>query len=262
MKLQGIFLPVAVPFDHNGDLYAVKVQHNVEKWNRTGLSGYVVCGSESVYLATDEKIRMWEWVAEYSAPEKLLIAATGMPGVRETVILTNQAESLGYKAALVRAPNESAETQAVYFRSVADRAKIPLIIDGGLGVQHPNVIAVLAKSSDDVGSVQCLAESGADLAESFAAGATGALLEVANAIPYAAISIWEAHRTRDAEAALDWQRRIWQADELIRSKYGVAGLKIAMDLNGYYGGAPRLPLTGLTPQQRGEIERAFDGIKG
>ena len=52
MKLHGIFPPIATPFDHNGDLYKVKVQHNVEKWNRPALAGYVVCGStgESVYL--------------------------------------------------------------------------------------------------------------------------------------------------------------------------------------------------------------------
>jgi len=87
MRLQGIYPPIATPFDHNGDLWKVKVQHNVDKWNRTGLAGYVVCGStgESVMLTEAEKIQLWEWVAEYAAPEKLLIAGTGMESVRETV---------------------------------------------------------------------------------------------------------------------------------------------------------------------------------
>lgn len=260
MKLQGIFLSVAVPFDHNGDLYAVKVQHNVEKWNRTELSGYVVCGPESIYLTSEEKIRMWEWVAEYSAPEKLLIASTGMPGVHETVTLTNHAASLGYKAALVRAPNESPETQLVYYRAVADRSKVPLIIEGSAQeIRHPNIVATVSQSA---AGIQHLTESGANLAEALAAGASGAILDIANAIPYATISIWQAHRTRDTEAALDWQQRIAPADQLVRSKYGVAGLKVAMDLNGYYGGPPRLPLTVLTPDQRREIEQAFNGIKG
>ena len=57
MKLQGIYPPIATPFDHNGDLWKVKVQHNVDKWNRTGLAGYVVCGStgESVMLTERKK---------------------------------------------------------------------------------------------------------------------------------------------------------------------------------------------------------------
>jgi 4-hydroxy-2-oxoglutarate aldolase len=60
MKLQGIFPPITTPFDHAGNIYATKVQHNVEKWNRTALSGYVVMGStgESVMLTPDEKFTM------------------------------------------------------------------------------------------------------------------------------------------------------------------------------------------------------------
>jgi 4-hydroxy-2-oxoglutarate aldolase len=46
------------------------------------------------------------------------------------------------------------------------------------------------------------------------------------------------------------------------SRYGIPGLKHAMDLNGYYGGPPRLPLTSLTPDACQEIEQALDGIKG
>ena len=134
LKLHGIFPPIATPFDHNGDLYKIKVQHNVEKWNRTGLAGYVVCGStgESVYLTTEEKIQLFEWVAVYAAPEKLLIdRGTGVEGVRETIELTNRAADIGYKAAMVRTPfyyrNQinRAEAQMLYFRAVADASKNP-----------------------------------------------------------------------------------------------------------------------------------------
>ena len=34
-----------------------------------------------------------------------------------------------------------------------------------------------------------------------------------------------------------------------------------MDLNGYYGGPPRLPLIPLHGEARREIEAAFDGLK-
>lgn len=66
MKLQGIFPPIATPFDHEGNIYAAKLRHNIEKWNQTALSGYVVCGStgESVYLTTEEKSELWEMAAK------------------------------------------------------------------------------------------------------------------------------------------------------------------------------------------------------
>jgi 4-hydroxy-2-oxoglutarate aldolase len=157
----------------------------------------------------------------------------------------------------------------LYFRSVADRSQIPVIIHGvDMSVataealsQHPNIIAIAGLNAPIAG-IQVLATSAATLADSFAAGATGAILAFANAAPYAAISIWEAHRTREADAALDWQNRIAAAAHLVTAKYGVPGLKCAMDLNGYYGGPPRLPLIVVSPEAREEIAQAFDGIKG
>src|SRR5580658_10878837 len=169
-KLQGILPPIATPFDHKGDLYKAKVQHNVEKWNRTGLGGYVVCGStgESVYLTTEEKIQLFEWVAEYAAPEKLLIAGTGVESVRETVALSNRAAAIGYKVAMVRTPHyyknliNNGPAQMLYFRSVAEQSKIPLIIYNWPQTtsvdipaeavaqlsQHPNIIAIKESSGN------------------------------------------------------------------------------------------------------------------
>jgi 4-hydroxy-2-oxoglutarate aldolase len=136
MKLQGIYPPITTPFDHTGDIYKVKLTHNVESWNRTGLAGYVVCGStgESVMLTPEEKILCWEIVAKAAASEKLLIAGTGVESVRETVSLTNTAAELGYKAAMVRTPHyyknllNRVDAQVLYFRAVADQTKIPVMI--------------------------------------------------------------------------------------------------------------------------------------
>jgi len=100
------------------------------------------------------------------------------------------------------------------------------------------------------------------LALSLAAGCSGAVLAFANAAPYSCISIWEAHRTREAEAAQDWQNRIAKAATLIASTYGIPGLKHAMDLNGYYGGIPRLPFVPVGPEAQAEIAAAFNGLKG
>jgi 4-hydroxy-2-oxoglutarate aldolase len=293
-KLQGILPPIATPFDHRGELYKVKVQHNVEKWNRTGLAGYVVCGStgESVYLTTEEKLQMWEWVAEYAASDKILICGTGMESVRETVALTNAAAERGYKAAMVRTPHyyknlvHKMDTQILYFRAVADQTKIPLMIYNwpqvtGVDISpeavailshHPNIFAIKESSGSLEKCIQMIQQvqpgfqvltgSAPILAPSLAIGCAGAVLAFANAAPFTVISIWEAHRTRDFAAAMDWQKRILRAAQLVTVKYGVPGLKYAMDLNGYYGGPPRLPLTAITPEAKQEIEQAFTGLKG
>src|ERR1700730_15887800 len=106
MKLQGIFVATTTPFDHNDGIYNVKVQHNVEKWNRTSVAGYVVASvtGEGPLLAQQEKFALWELMAKSADPEKILIAASGAEGVHESVLLTCQAAQLGYKAALIEAP--------------------------------------------------------------------------------------------------------------------------------------------------------------
>jgi 4-hydroxy-2-oxoglutarate aldolase len=294
MKLQGIFPPITTPFDYEGNIYAAKIQHNVEKWNRTTLSGYVVMGStgESVMLTEAEKYTVWELVAKHAAPEKLLIAGTGVESVRETVMLTNRAAEMGYQAAMVRTPHyyknliSRGDAQMLYYRSVADRTKIPLIIYNwpqttGVDIpaeavaalsEHPNIIAI-KESSGNLEKVmqmirevkhgfQVLVGSAPTLWPSLLMGACGAILAYANAAPYSTIAIWEAFRMRDEAAGMDWQNRIGRPSALVTARYGIPGLKYAMDLNGYYGGPPRLPLVPPTAEAKQEIEAAFQDLKG
>ncbi len=271
MKLQGIFADITTPFDHKGDIYKVKVQHNVEKWNRTTLAGYLVCGTagEGELLATEEKLAVWEMVGQCSAPEKLLIAGIAAPGVREAVWLANRAAEFGYKAALVNARHALAETQSLYFRAVADQSRIPLILDGACpeaaaGVKHPNVIAIVGSAEfAHRAGLPVLAASALGLWPALQAGAAGAILDFATAAPYACMTIWEAHRTREEEAGRDWQQRIAHAADVVSPhRYGVPGVKHAMDLNAYYGGPPRLPFVTPDAKARREIEEAFSGLRG
>lgn len=293
MKLQGIFPPITTPFDHAGNLYVTKVQHNVEKWNKTTLAGYVVCGStgEDVFLSSEEKSGLFELVAKHAAPEKLLIAGTGLESVKETICLTNRAAELGYKAALVRTPNyfktqmTQPATQMLYFRAVADQARIPLLLYNfpqvtGVDLpaeavvalsEHPNIIGIKDSSGNVQRVMDIVREARADfqvlvgsaqvLLPSLLMGAVGGILAFANPAPYAAIAIWEAFRTREEEAARDWQNRVGRAAAQT-ARYGIPGLKHAMDLNGYYGGPPRLPLSVPTTEAKREVEEAFKDLKG
>ena len=109
---------------------------------------------------------------------------------------------------------------------------------------------------------QFLVGSPATLWPSLLMGASGGILAFANAAPYATIAIWEAFRTREEEAGIDWQGRISTPAILVTDMYGVPGLKHAMDLNGYYGGPPRLPFVPVSLDARREIEDAFRDLKG
>lgn len=83
---------------------------------------------------------------------------------------------------------------------------------------------------------------------------------LANVVPYVYQTIYEAERSREKEAAEDWRNRLKPALAFVE-KYGIAGVKAAMDRFGYYGGPPRLPRIQLNSAQMEEAAAALDGLR-
>ncbi|MCI0364601.1 MAG: dihydrodipicolinate synthase family protein, partial [Phycisphaerales bacterium] len=282
MKIQGIIVDTATPFDHAGELYRSKFQHNIEKWNLTSVSGYVIGGfaGEGALLSNDERLELWKIAKAQAAEGKLLLAGICASSVRESVALASEAAAAGYDAVLAEQPHYDPtvcaciETHLLFFRSLADRAPLPIVVSNrpavsGLDLgpvaivalsRHPNIRAVVDHSGDPARAV--LSGDERILYESLRAGSPGGVQAFASAFPYALIALWEAFRTREEEAGLDWQARIAHPAELVVTRHGAAGLKHAMDLNGYYGGPPRLPSGALSAAARQEIAQAVSGLKG
>ena len=294
MKIQGILAPIATPFDHRGAIYRAKVQHNVEKWCRTSLAGFVIgsLAGEGPLLDAEEKIELLRLAAPHVPAGRLLIADVSSEGVVPAVKQARAAAEAGAHAVLSVAPHEyrnmmyGPDAQALYFRALADQSPVPALVHNApqiTGVDllpetiarlagHPNISGVLESGTPASRIQQLRALVGKDFVvlagtegqvwESLGAGANGAAIAIASAAPYSAIAIWEAFRTREEEAGKDWQARISHPAILVTDLYGVPGLKHAMDLNGYYGGPPRLPFVPVSLDAQREIEEAFRDLKG
>lgn len=108
---------------------------------------------------------------------------------------------------------------------------------------------------------QVLTGSAGNLLSALEAGASGAILAFASPAPQACQEIYTAWKENDPAVAAEKQRRITEPSKLVANQYGVPGLKYACDLNGYYGGAPRLPLLPLTAEQRAEVAAAMADVR-
>ena len=135
MLLQGIFPAVTTPFYPDGAVYYKKIEHNIDRYSRTPISGMVILGStgEAVMLSDDERREVLRVTAEVAAPEKVLIAGTGAESVTETLRLTEYAARLNYDIALVRTPHfyrpqMKPEAMLAFFRTVADRSALPVLL--------------------------------------------------------------------------------------------------------------------------------------
>ena len=344
MLLQGIFPAVTTPFYPNGGLYHKKIEHNIDRYSRTPVSGMVVLGStgEAVMLSDEERREVLRISAEVASPEKVLIAGTGAESVSETLHLTEYAARLKFDAALVRTPHfyraqMTPEAMLAFYRTVADRSPLPVILytvppftayDLPLEVitelaEHRNIIGIkessgnvekvaamvqatkhirrtttvtevqqavtermlMARSGESDGGgqlvsvgeltgsggtavattpkiktrtkevgFQILVGAAHTLLDSLQVGASGGVLGFAAPAPTICFEIYAAFRDNDLELARSKQQKLEPATKRVVSQMGIPAVKYAMDLNGYYGGPPRLPLLPLSAAQKTEVE--------
>jgi dihydrodipicolinate synthase/N-acetylneuraminate lyase len=69
------------------------------------------------------------------------------------------------------------------------------------------------------------------------------------------VAIYESWKSGRHGEALSQQQQLAQASKTIVSENGIAGLKYAMDLRGYFGGVPRLPLLPLSEEKKQQVRK-------
>ena len=186
MLLHGIFPPITTPFYPDGKVYFKKLESNVERYSRTPCGGIVVLGStgEAILLSDPERRDVLKSAREATAPNKVLIAGTGIESAIETLRLTEYAAELGYDVAMVRTPHYYKKQMQpanilTFYRTVADRSPLPVIIYNfpqatGYDIpaelvielaEHPNLIGI-KESSGDVDKVRKMVEGTRDIKRS------------------------------------------------------------------------------------------------
>lgn len=284
IDLRGIFPPITTPFI-DGKVAYDKLAFNIEKWSKTGLKGFVVLGSngEYVYLSPAEKRKTVETVAQNTPDGMVVIAGTGCESTDETIALTNDCASLGAHAALVITPHyyggEMSETTLInHFTVVADNSAIPILlysvpkfthITVAAKVvaelsQHPNIIGIKESS----GNVNLLGQYLNNMSDDFnvmigtagvlfgglSIGCAGGVLALANLAPQKCVQIFDYVKQGRFDEAKTLQLKMIPVNNAVTATYGVPGLKAAMDMRGYFGGEPRLPLLPASDQIKSEIK--------
>jgi 4-hydroxy-2-oxoglutarate aldolase len=121
----------------------------------------------------------------------------------------------------------------------------------------PKVKAVRKK---EVG-FQVLSGSAHTLLACLEAGASGGVLALGACAPQACQEIYTAWKENDPRLAQEKQQRVVEASTLVCGKLGIPAIKYACDLNGYYGGRPRIPLLPLDAERQGEVARVMANLR-
>lgn len=94
----------------------------------------------------------------------------------------------------------------------------------------------------------------AEMLDGLLRGAVGTMPAFAAAAPQGCYEVVAAWKDGDEGLAMEKQLRVVNIARRIEDELGVAGVKFGCDLNGYYGGVPRLPVLPLNGQERAEVE--------
>ncbi|MGE5093345.1 MAG: dihydrodipicolinate synthase family protein [Bacillota bacterium] len=290
MQLKGIFAATTTPFDATtGDVDVAGFRRNARFLLDAPLAGLVLFGStgEGVLVDADERGELLAAAREMIGDRRLL-AGTGAESTRATIRLCRAAAAAGADAVLVQPPGYfrslmTAPALIEHYTAVADGSPVPVVlyqvpppfrsVDLDLPLiarlsRHPNIIGV----KDSTGDLEALRELGRSTADGFAvivgtaavlqdaleAGACAGILALAAIAPEECAAIHHLWQSGEREEAARIQAVAAPLHRAIVARFGVPGVKAALDLLGLAGGSPRSPLQALGAAERAMVAEALN----
>ena len=143
-----------------------------------------------------------------------------------------------------------------YYMAVADAAPVPVLLYSmpaltGIKIEpdtiarlseHANIVGVKDSSNDVVGFAETvklcpdflvMTGNGTVLFDALEAGATGGILAVGCVVPEICLEVFQLFRAGDVGRARDLQSKLTPLAAAVTTRFGIGGLKAAMDLAGY-----------------------------
>ncbi|MBA3767388.1 MAG: dihydrodipicolinate synthase family protein [Acidobacteria bacterium] len=288
-NLRGILIPFTTPFNAEEGVDAHALRSNIERWNEAGIKGYVALGStgERVHLDDRECLEVIE-AARVRVPDHLaLIVGAGQASTRVTIDEARRFSAAGADALLVITPHfyrraMTHEALVNHYLAVADASPVPVVLYSmpdltGISIapetvvllsEHENIIGIKDSSADIINLAETLrlvpegfavlTGNGPLLYAALSAGAQGAILAVGCVAARLARAIYAAVEAADYERARDLQQRLTPLARAVTTRYGISGLKAALDMLGYKGGPVRAPLQSPNEEARREIAHLLE----
>lgn len=288
-NLDGIFPPIATPFGRDGELLIESYEENLGRWADAPLSGLTVLGSngESPYLSDEEKLRLVRAARPRISADRTMIAGAGKESTRLCIEFVRRLADLGVDFALVGTPcyfksSMSDDALFAHFWSVADESPMPILVYNVPQFTGVNTSAALIARLAAHENIAGLKESSGNLAlqaeirrrtparfkilvgaaptlfPSLVQGASGGIVAIGCVLPQMTVELYRAFVEGDWRRAAELQRRLSPPAAAVTTQFGIAGLKAALDLMGYRGGFPRLPLLPLDEQKHAALKSIFE----
>jgi 4-hydroxy-2-oxoglutarate aldolase len=273
-------------FDENEEVAYDKIAKNIERYNQTHLKGYMPLGSNGEFrsLTDEESVKVIDVYQKYKAPGKTLIVGVMRESAKTTIEFIKKIADKGADFATILPPHYfvsfmTDDALIKYYTTIADRSPIPVMMynapkfSAGLTFSthlvsvlaiHPNIAGLKDTSKEDISiyvnavpkgvNYYVLAGTIEKFYKGLVAGTIGGVLSIANYLPDMCCKLQKLYESGNLEEAQKLDVYARQLSKNAAGNYGVAGVKAAMDLLGYHGGNPRIPVLPMSDEAKAELK--------
>lgn len=285
----GIYAALVTPFTVEEELDEDRLREHIEFVLSSGVQGVMPIGGcgEYVNLDQQERKRVVEVTIQAVNGRVPVVAGALAPSTRETIDMGCVAAAAGASALLVLPPyyiRPSLGGVVDHFRRVAEATGLPVIaynnpprIAWGMSPEAvveiadiPGVVAVkdcdrdlasIATKIDLLGGRIALLGGDDDLVYwVMLSGAAGAIMATANLAPRLCVDLYDACARNDVPVAQALNRKLLKLVQVRHGPNHPGPLKDLMAMAGRPVGPARLPLLGMTEQQRSAAARLLEEL--
>jgi 4-hydroxy-tetrahydrodipicolinate synthase len=290
-RFHGVIPAMATPFGPNEKFDEGRCVELIDWYLESGVHGISVAGSQGEFFSLEEKehLRLIELAIERINRRVPLYAGTGRITTRETIRVTQAAESMGADLALVITPffvqpnqNELIE----HYVAVAKQTKLPVMLYNNPPRTSTNVLpATLRRCMEQASNITGIKDSSGDVTQAveykiitgrksllfsgrdtialslFMHGAEGTISPAANVFPKLVIKLYDAFRSGDMAEATKISDILAPLREAWAWGSFPVVIKEAMALVGQSAGETRRPIRPLSPERKSDLAKVIAKIQ-
>ncbi|MDQ0198616.1 4-hydroxy-tetrahydrodipicolinate synthase [Neobacillus ginsengisoli] len=270
---------MVTPFDKKGHIDFAKTTQLVNYLIENGTDSLVLAGTtgESPTLSKEEKLALFAHVVKVVDKRIPVIAGTGSNNTYASIELTKKAEQIGVDAIMVVAPYYNKPNQEglyQHFKAVADATSLPVMVYNipGRSVvtihpetvirlsKIPNIIAIKEASGDLSAMTHIIANTDEDFLlysgddgltiPVLSIGGAGVVSVASHVIGNEMQEMVKSFYAGENSKAANLHQQLLPIMQGLFAAPSPAPVKTALQVNGLDVGSVRLPLVGLTEQER------------
>ena len=124
-----VTVPMVTPFKESDEIDCDAAQFNVELWNKTATSGFII-GSQSgeeLYLNESERLELLSVVTDSLSGDRYTIGGIDSPSALETLRQAENYAKAGAEMVRIRFPRQESVLES-YFQEVIPRLPVPVLL--------------------------------------------------------------------------------------------------------------------------------------